>query len=113
MKTSCRGAILVETLQASTLIILVTGAVFLIVSHLWTHTYLKTEAFYLARARMYQNTSTCRPNERLLPHSWVNRSFVCNGTRIRVDYNFLPHFLIDREAKKNLHSSFSLQLLGN
>lgn len=102
MAITKNGVILVDVLQASTLVLLVLSGAFVVVTHLWSRVYLESESFYLARSRLYQNTKTCSANTNLVPESWVNRQYVCNDSSIQVQYDFLPKLL---DSKGNFNFS--------
>ncbi len=109
MATTKNGVIIVDVLQASTLVLLVLCGVFVVVTHLWTRVYLESESFYLARSRLYQNTNSCSPNTTLVPDTWVSRQYFCNEASVKVEYKFLPK-LLDTNSSLKTNDQFKIGL---
>ncbi|MEZ4813735.1 MAG: hypothetical protein R3A80_00815 [Bdellovibrionota bacterium] len=87
---SQKGVVLVEFLQGATLILILSLLVMGCVLHLWTRSYLKAEAFFMARAALYGNLDSCEASTHLLSEKWTSRSYFCTGSSVHLQYKLLP-----------------------
>ena len=99
------GAALVDFLVGAPLALLTTLTIFIIISHLWVNTYLKTEAYLLARARLYGNTQSCQAASRLVPQNWVARTLSCQDSSVQIHYQLLKEFTHRRELSGKVEVS--------
>lgn len=83
-----RGAVLVEAVLGASLTILIVVFFFSYFFHVWSKAFVSLEAFYIARARLYNAPNDCSPNLALVSEQLIPRAYQCSGNRVTVNYGF-------------------------